>query len=87
MGTISIDGQAFDLIANSIVYANTWVVQVSPENIGFFAGIKGQDKNFGLDDGEHRQMTGYVLGFEIHTLNKDNKNAPQLQVQVNRSGF
>ena len=87
MGTFSVDGQSFDLVADSMVNQNTWVVQVDPEHAGYFAGIQGDEKQFTLDDDGKLEMTGYVLKSETHTHNTANKNAPQLQLQVNRKGW
>lgn len=87
MGTFSVDGQSFDLVADSVVQQNDWVVQVEPEHAGFFAGIKGKEKQFTLDDDGKLEMVGYVLETETHTFNTANKNAPQLQVQVRKKGW
>ncbi|MBK9145150.1 MAG: hypothetical protein IPM23_21875 [Candidatus Melainabacteria bacterium] len=87
MATIQVDGDSFDLVADSVVQQSDWIVQTSPEHQGFFESIKGEEKTFDLDDDQRFTMKGYVLETSVHTHNTAKQNTPQLQVQIRRAGL
>ena len=82
METITVDATTYELIADSMLSQNDWVVQVAPEHEPFFNSIKGQNKSFTLDDGQ--SLNGSVIKVEPHRFNQ---NKPQVQVQIRRAGY
>lgn len=77
MKTIAVEGNTFELIAESRLHQHDWILQVETNHQGFFDFIKGRKMTFILDNG--RVMKGFVLKTTAHTLNL---NKPQLQVQI-----
>jgi hypothetical protein len=84
MGTLSVDNNTFELVANSHVHPHDWVVQLSPENASYFESLRGQSKTFRLHDDSELALTGYVLATEVHAYNMGQQ---QLQVQIRRVGW
>lgn len=82
METIEVDGNKYELVADSMLSQNDWVVQVDPEHEPFFNSIKMTNKTFTLDDGQ--SMNGAVIKVESHQFNQ---NKIQIQVQIRRKGY
>lgn len=84
MEILEVDGTTFELVADSVVMQNDWIVQVSTEHSAYFNSIKGKVKLFRLEVEGNHSLEGYVLSTETH---KHNLGKPQLQIQIRRSGY
>lgn len=84
MDTIVVNGTTINLVADSVVTINDWIIQVSPSDHKFFQSLNG-DHAFVLNTEESSDtITGYVLKSELH---KFNRGIPQVQVQIRRQGW